>query len=658
MKSRIVLPVAALIVAVLLSVVSVAVAVSGIKSVTIQLGRETNTTAASNPLLAATPSSKERAEAERITPTLPANAGIEAQVPTTVPASTALASALIPETPTESAVPAESPIGPPTEIAAPFSGDLPDPGAEPLPDFSKALLPAYRGDQAQHPDVPLYRIAARLDPASKTIQGRETVVLTNTEGVPLNEIYFRLYVNAPQYDEGEMKVAGVTVNGQPASTGLEMDSTSLKVGLPQPLAPGKQTTISMRFTAQVPSSGGVHGIFNEDDGTFALYNWHPELAVYEDGKWQLNPVTEQGDSTNIDTANYAVTLTAPTSYKVAGGGIQTDSPAAGGLTVHRMCSTLARNMVLVASDKFEEATRKVGDVAVNSYYLADDKEGGQTALDAAAKSLDLYSKQFAPYPYPEMDVAEIKLGTGASGMESAGLIMLGRNYYDPAQAKPFGQMGSMLEGADKVDILAFITAHETAHQWWFGVVGNDSYRDPWVDEALTNWSAIYYTDEVDGSQAGKLARDLFAGLPYRMTLGKGDIRLDQPVDKYSELEYEGIVYGKGPIMYDVLRKQLGDQPFFSWLHSYYNEHKFGRVNKNAWKKTLAATTGEQVASDFAGKWLEGHSISEADLPPGGPFLDMINQFGGLDMLSGLAGLGGSSAGGLDSLKTPTPRPKR
>ncbi len=40
----------------------------------------------------------------------------------------------------------------------------------------------------------------------------------------------------------------------------------------------------------------------------------------------------------------------------------------------------------------------------------------------------------------------------------------------------------------KGGFLQVIVAHETAHQWFYSLVGNDQERDPWLDEALASWS--------------------------------------------------------------------------------------------------------------------------------------------------------------------------
>ena len=86
-------------------------------------------------------------------------------------------------------------------------------------------------------------------------------------------------------------------------------------------------------------------------------------------------------------------------------------------------------------------------------------------------------------------------------------------------------------------------------------MGSNAYQQPWLNESLTNWSSAYYMDEVAGPDAGLLARDIFIGFPYRNVLAQGDERLDAPVDAFNEEEYSAIVYGKGALMYDVLRSE-------------------------------------------------------------------------------------------------------
>lgn len=503
---------------------------------------------------------------------------------------------------------------------APASGNQTLPSGT---DVAASLVTGSQTALSQRATATRYRISATLDPEQHRITGTQAIQLTNTEDTALSEIYLRLYVNAAHYNEGEISVEDVQVNGAAAQSSLEIDDTALKIALPEPLPPNQSTEISMRFTTIVPSSGGGYGIFNESNGVFALYNWHPELAVYEKEGWLLNPVSTQGDPTNTDTSNYEVTFAAPSDMEVVTSGVETGAQEQNGNTTHTIVAALARNFVVVASDQFQSVSQKVGEVTVNSYYLPGSGEGGQAALDTAAKSIEVFSREFGAYPYKELDVAQVELGGGAAGMESTGLILIGSEYYDPKTAAPFANLGGAMEGTEGANILAFTTAHEVGHQWWYGVVGSDAYTQPWLDESLTNWSSAFYVDETLGEEAGLMARDLFIGVPYRMVLDSGDERLDQNVEGFSGEQYGAVVYGKGALMYDILRQELGDEKFFEFLRRYYQEQQFDRADSAEWLQTLNQVAGKDMRPFYA-KWVEGASIQESDLPPGGPLSQFLS----------------------------------
>ena len=89
------------------------------------------------------------------------------------------------------------------------------------------------------------------------------------------------------------------------------------------------------------------------------------------------------------------------------------------------------------------------------------KVQAQRMLAAAQKSVSTFSASFGPYPYPELDVV---LGAfpDFGGMEYPTIVF------------------------SEVD--KWTVAHEVAHQWWYGLVGNDQYSEPWLDESLATWS--------------------------------------------------------------------------------------------------------------------------------------------------------------------------
>ena len=346
-------------------------------------------------------------------------------------------------------------------------------------DLSTALTPPFQEAITQYTDVPIYQIEAQFDPEALTITGFQTIILTNTEEVPLDEIYLRLYANAPHFNEGAITISDVQLDGQVVDSQLELDETALNIPLLQTLAPGESQTINMNFTTTIPTSGGGYGIFNVADGVFSLYHWHPELAVYEEGAWVLHPAADQGDLTNTDSAHYIVTLTVPEGYTAVTSGIENEM-ATNGVHTYQSVNALSRNFAMVISDQFEVLSQEVENTVINSYYLPGSEVGAQSALEAAAESIILFNERFGPYTYPELDITQVEMGGGAAGMEASGLIIIGSNYYDP-ELDPLGGFGSIVEGVDSLSFLDFVVAHEVAHQWWYSTVGSDAYEQPWID---------------------------------------------------------------------------------------------------------------------------------------------------------------------------------
>src|SRR6185437_581890 len=53
----------------------------------------------------------------------------------------------------------------------------------------------------------------------------------------------------------------------------------------------------------------------------------------------------------------------------------------------------------------------------------------------------------------------------------------------------------MLSYVGRSNFDRLIVDHETGHQWFYSLVGNDQARDPWLDESLATWAGL----EVDGA---------------------------------------------------------------------------------------------------------------------------------------------------------------
>jgi hypothetical protein len=439
-------------------------------------------------------------------------------------------------------------------------------------------LPEEQAAAAALDDPPVYTLDVHVDWDRHTVTGIETLLVTNNEGLPLDALYLRLYPNAPYYEEGRTDVGVVTLGGQAVEANV--DETVLEVTLPQPLAPEEQVSLSIPFTVTVPNRPDRFGF---DGDMMMLGHWYPLLAVYDDEGWNLDPYVAMGDAFYSESGFYTVYLTVPEDIVVASTGVET------GRTDMRtqemrvtLVSAATRDFTLALSPDYRTLTRRVGGTRVTSFYLPGDEGGAQDALDTAAKAIELFGVRFGPYPYTEFDVAETPFLIEGSpgGMEYPGLVFISSDFYDP-------------EGLYSTE-LSVIVAHETAHQWWYGVVGDNQVDEPWLDESFATFAEILYVEETEGKAAAQETEALWVEFPYMMATMMGE---DRPVAT-SLLEfgddsmlYSAIVYSKGALFLRELRGLMGDETFFAILQHHYTTYRYGIVPPDGFRRSIADITG-------------------------------------------------------------------
>ena len=65
------------------------------------------------------------------------------------------------------------------------------------------------------------------------------------------------------------------------------------------------------------------------------------------------------------------------------------------------------------------------------------------------------------------------------------------------------------------------TPHELAHQWFYGLVGDDQARDPWLDEGLATWAEARVLGTLERFRRTALPADAAGRLGAPMTYWEG-----------------------------------------------------------------------------------------------------------------------------------------
>lgn len=157
--------------------------------------------------------------------------------------------------------------------------------------------------------------------------------------------------------------------------------------------------------------------------------------------------------------------------------------------------------------------------------------------------------------------------------------------------------------------------HETAHQWWYGVVGNNEFKDPWLDEGLTEYSTVLFYEEnpqynqnratliSNASQTYNFFIDV-----YSQVYGSVDKSMNRNLKEYkTEPEYVYITYVKGMLMFDSVRECVGKNKFIKALKRYYKDNKYKNTTPEKLISTFEKSCGTKLKNYFQ-SWLSGKEI--------------------------------------------------
>ena len=418
--------------------------------------------------------------------------------------------------------------------------------------------------------APRYDIALTIDPASAQVTGRQVITYTNAETEALDSIVLRLLPNAPGYG-GTMTVTHLLLSGQSIVFETAPEGTALEVPLEPPLDPDDRVTLSMDFQVDVPTSGiSGHGLFSYIRGVMALPTVYPIIPVYNERGWSTDVAPVHGDDVFSDVAIYDVKVTAPETFTMVATGA-CGTPSEGTWTCQ---AAPMRDFTVILGENYQRAGREARGVVVNSYFYEWHAPGGGKALEVAVDALEAFSDFFGPYPYTELDVVETPNYLG--GMEYSGLVVVEDGLYPG------------------VSTVEWLTAHEVAHQWWMVVVGNDQINEPWLDEALTQYSTMLYYEAVYGKQrANSILNAVFVQTYEALKRAGRDMPAGLPADAYPSGLYFDIVYDKGALYFHELRERVGDDVFFDVLQTYYSRHQYQIATTESFLDTVEEVTGDR-----------------------------------------------------------------
>lgn len=449
-----------------------------------------------------------------------------------------------------------------------------------------------------------YSLKVELDTNNKVLFGTENITFTNNENVSLKELYFHIYPNAYKkqstlpipfenisqayssgFKPGYIEIHAVSNNYYGLKYDISgVDETILKISLKKVLNPGEKIDLSLSFKVYIPPIGDRLGYKND---VFNFGNWYPIVAVYDDTGWNLDPYYPIGDPFYSDTADFNVEITVPKNYIVAATGEKVAERLQDEKKVYMFRENDVRDFAWCTSNKFQVLEDRVDGINIKCYSLNGYKKSNEMAMSTAKNSIKIFNDTFGKYPYKNFSVVATAFSTG---MEYPGIVFINKDYYN--------------KNGDKF-YLEVTIAHETAHQWWYSIIGNDEIDEAWIDEAMTTYSEVIYYEKNFGKDRGKgyFNNELYEIFNNYKNKISGNQVILKPITKFnSSNDYALLVYYKGAIMLNKLREEVGDEIFFKIIKSYYEQNKYKNVTTQDFIDAVEKVTNKNWTK-FFNEWL-------------------------------------------------------
>lgn len=453
-----------------------------------------------------------------------------------------------------SAAPAASLAAVPAEVlrtAAGLAGGEPvAPGTEPdagtVVAAASALVPG-SVNRSTLQMTATYIVNARLAVRARVLRGTAVITARNDAGAGIDIVRLNTTMGAL----GGLVLGTVTVDGTPVAATHGGQTISVPLG--GVLPDGATVRIVVPFRATLRSkTGGDSWLFTRANGITDMYRWVPWIS-------RSTAFTRPnfGDPF-VTPVSPRVTLTLRTDVrtKVVVNGTRTSLSADGLTSTWSLVNV--RDVVVNAAADYRLASQTVGDTAVRVYTRPG--QPSSAILSAAVNALTKLEARLGAYPWPVLRIVQ---SAGGLGMEGPGVVWI------PAGVAPGN--------------LRYLVMHEVAHQWFYGLVGNDQAREPFADEAVTDMVARYLTGTRRAS---------------RCTTGA----LDRSIYAYSSACYYERIYIQGGNLLDNARKTMGTTAFFTALRRYLADHRWELVHTRTLLDALDAATSVNLAPGWRSRF--------------------------------------------------------
>lgn len=470
-----------------------------------------------------------------------------------------------------------------------------------------------------------YTIEVSLDDSNHELSAFQTIEYINNSPDTLRFLIFHLWPNAyldnhtplarqllsaqgksrlfddpdlqGYIDSLDFRVAGNKLEWQ-----LDVDTPDLcQIVLNTPLEPGDTVQITTPFHVKLPK--GVTSRLGHVGQSYQISQWYPKPAVYDPTGWHPMSYLDQGEF-YAEFGRYEVSITLPENYRIGTtGDLQNESEqiwlsALAADSTWKNVTAFGRVKFPKSSDQLKtlhytgnqmhdfawfadkryhvmkgQVTLPASGREVATWVMFTDREAHlwKNALAYMQEALLFFSETVGDYPYNSLTVVQGELTAGA-GMEYPGLAVIG-----------------LIADAYALDA---VLAHEIGHIWFYGALGFNERRFPYLDEGITSAYEMSYSKERHPevklwevlkikSNFARIFRlkDLPVERMYEIdwlvqARNNTEQAINLPAADFTETNYYNIIYNKSALGFNYLKDWMGDSLYNAAMQDFYQTWQF------------------------------------------------------------------------------------
>ena len=421
-------------------------------------------------------------------------------------------------------------------------------------------------------DIQNYEFHITVNDDNNDMQGEAKISLVATSNLES----FKLDLENTDETSKGMMVTSISESGNPVK--FEHQNNVLTIF--SNVTSGEEKTFSITYHG-VPKDGLVISKNKYGDRTFFGDNW-PNRAH----QW-LPTVDHPSDKALVEWH-----VTAPSHYQVVGNGTQieeTDLENQNTLYVWKTDVPIPTKVMVIGIARF--AVQHIGEtnnILISSWVYPQNKDAGFYDYAMGKNIINFFIEHVGPYPYSKL--ANVQSKTRFGGMENASNIF----YFE-----------NSVSGERKIENLI---AHEIAHQWFGNSASESDWTHVWLSEGFATYFTNLYVEKTKNRAAFlKLVNDQrnavikFSKTQLTPVLDPNTQSLMRLLNTNS--------YQKGAWVLHMLRKKVGDVPFWNGIRAYYKKYALKNASSDDLKNVFEDVTNQELDAFFM-QWLEqpGHPI--------------------------------------------------